>query len=69
MLVRGGFLQKNPSRMAYIWGTVLGLLMPFVFRVLTQSTGLFLAQWITFAALTVGELLLVLPMYFAGRRK
>ena len=69
LLVRGGFLQKNPSRMAYIWGTVLGLLMPFVFRVLTQSTGLFLAQWITFAALTVGELLLVLPMYFAGRRK
>ncbi len=68
-LVRGSFLQKNPSRTAYIWGAVLGLCVPFVFRVLTQTLGLFLAQWCTFGILTVGELLLALPMYFVGRRR
>ena len=69
ILVRGSFLQKNPSRMAYIWGIVLGACVPFAFRIFTQTYGLFLAQWIVFAVLTVGELLLAFPMYFIGRRK
>lgn len=69
LLARGGSRQRLPVRLAYIWGAVLGIAVPVVFKITTQTIGLELAEWVAFGLLTVGELLLVLPMHFAGRSK
>ncbi|MBR5542558.1 MAG: hypothetical protein IKU65_00465 [Oscillospiraceae bacterium] len=54
----------------YISGAILGVLTPFVYWLSMHfMKSEFISQWITFAYLTAGELLLTVPAALCGRKK
>lgn len=69
LLARGNHLQRRNTRFAYIWGIVLGLIIPAAFKIISGLYSAELAQWAVFAGLTVGEIALALPMYYMGRKR